>query len=410
MNITFLKAFSAYPTTPMSVTDYAVGILHPRQEVLALLPVLSVTGKSSAAAFAVADTDLDLLVSTFVSKVRASYMGLSDAINQVPDVIRDIADYGLGGDFEQLDAQIRNAATITAVGGTAQVIKIPLAIPFINVQKEHMNLNAFSAGQLIQSARVDLDVINVGLPATVVFLNGSFVASAIAGELWALTGAIRPVLWMAPAQKSYQRGATSVTVEAEGGPLFDEIVFANVDAATFPNSNDNVQIVIDGKTYVFQTAVKNLPLAFSATVKANLLGVPGYDMAQNSKNNAGTRKGRTPFVWLPGNMHPIEAEYPVAASGRSINFGPKTTSAPNLCFWRQTAITSQENLSFLATMLQDPRLQPYFSERALSADQIQQVKNLAFGDLAVYGGGSGGPGSMNSDLSLFKARYFAPAG
>lgn len=410
MNPQFLKALSVYPVSPMSVTDYAQGILHPRSEILALLPVIKPFGKSTAAAFAIADSDIDTITSAIVAKVRASWMGIGDAVNAVPDIVRDVAQYGLGADYAQMFAALRNGASVPAVGGSAITFPIPLAIPLANVQKENPNLNAYSGGQLYAQARVDLDVVGTALPFTVVLVNGSLNITAITAELWAVTGCIRPLLWMAPAQKLIVRAATSQTIESEGGPLFDEIVFASVDAATFPNSNDNIQITLDGKNYLFQTPTMNIPGGFSGTVQANVLPIPSYDMAQNTKARASaSRVGRTPFIWIGGIESPVEGEYPVAAGGRAINFGAKCTSAPTLAFWRETPITSQENLQFLATMMQDPRLQPYFAEVPLTADQITAIKALPFGRLAVYGGGSTGPGSLNGDLSIFKARQFAPA-
>lgn len=411
MQIVFLKAFSAYPVTPMSVVDFVQGALNPRQEILALLPVLQLTGKSTAAAFTLADNDIDLLTAAFVAKERASWMNIPDAINQVPDAERDISNYAMTADLAQLDVNLRNGGPVNAVGGAAIIYNVFLPIPFMNSQKEHPNVSAYSAGQLYSSARVDLDVIANGLPFNVVLTGGTIAISAVAGQLFALTGSIRPVLWMAPAQKSYQRAASNTAIESEGGPLLDDWVSSVQDAANFPNADDNVSIVIDGKTYTFQTALHNLPFAYSGTTQANQLSCPGYDSAQNTKRKTRTTfSGRVPFIYATGLTAPVENELPAAASGRALNFGPKTTAAPNLLFWRHTAITSDENLKFLATMLQDSKLQPYFSERTLSASQIQQIKNLAFGDMAVYGGGSSGPGAMNADLSLFKPRMFAPAG
>jgi len=412
MQTVFLKAFTPYPTSPLTCVDFAVGLLHPRQEVLALLAVLKPVGKSSAAAFNIADSDIDTITATYVSKQRASWMSLSDAVNAVPDVMRDIGCHASGCDLAQLSVAVRNGSAVPATGGTAITFPIPLPYVFQNIQKETPNLNAYSGGQLYSSARCDIDLVAAppALPTTIVLTNGSLVVSALTVELWAITGAIRPLLWMAGAQKVIVRGATSVTIEAEGGPLFDEFVFSLLDSATFPNTNDNIQIVIDGKNYTFQTPIQNLPFAYSMSAKNNIGSAPTYDVGQNTKARAAAaRVGRVPFVYIPGGMNPVEGEWPVAAGGRSINFGAKTTTAPNLAFWRQTPITSGENLAFLATMLQDPRLQPWFSEKALTADQINQIKMLAFGDLAVWGAGSSGPGAMNSDLSLFKPRIFAPS-
>lgn len=412
MNIIFLRGLSAYPATPMTAQDFiTTALMNPRQEILALMPVLQLTGKSTAAAFVIADGDIDILTSSFVAKIRASWMNLQDAHNQVPDAARDISNYALAADLSQLDINLRNGGPVNAVGGAAIQYNLFLPIAFMNSQKENPNLNAYSAGQLVTGARLDLDVIAQGLPFNAVLGNGTLAVSAVAGQLYALTGAIRPVLWMAPAQKSYQRGANSITIEAENGPIYDEWVSTVVDAANFPNSNDNMTITIDGKTYTFQTATTFLPYAYSGTVQANQLGVPGYDSAQNTKRKTRTGfSGRVPLIYLPGAINPVEGEVPACASGRTINFGPKTTAAPALLFWRQTAITTDENLKFMASMLSNPALQPWFSERALTAAQIEQIKGLKFNEMAVYGGGSAGPGSMNADLSLFKPRMFAPAG
>lgn len=405
----FLKAFSAYPVSPMSVTDYARGILHPRLEVISMMAVVKPVGKSSAAAFAIADSDLDTIIAAIVSGVRESHMNLANNVNCVPDVIRDIAVYGLGEDAYQAFIACRNGSLVPAVGGAAITFPIPITVPRACVQKEYVNQNAYSGGQLYSGARVDIDIVGTALPFNVVLINGTLNITAITMELWAQTGAIRPVLWMAPAQRMFVRAATTITVESEGGPLYDEFVFGLLDTATFPNANGPIQITIDGKVYLYQTPTANLAAGYSMTVKNGETGVPTYDVSQNTKARAAAaRVGRTPLIFLPGLEAPQESEIPVASGSRSINFSPQCTAAPQLAFWRQTPITSPENIQFLATMLSDPQLQPYFSELPLSSAQIDAIKNLPFDALAIQGGGNGGPGSRNDSLALFKARQFAP--
>jgi len=412
MNPFFFKGFSPYvPGAPgtMTVTDFVTGIVHPRHEILALLPVMHLTGKSSGVTFNLADEDLDRLVADYVTKMRATWMGVGDAVNVVPDIMRDFAAYGLGEDTWQLQNIARTGAAVPATGAAAEDLYIPLGIPFINVQKENPNLNAYSAGQLYNGATVNIDHTGVALPRTTVLVNGSFVASAFGMELWGLMGGIRSALWMTGAQKYFQRAASSQQQENEGGPLFDEIVFGVQDAATFPNGNDKVQVLIDGKNFLMQTPTRYLPMGFSATVRANETAVPSYDITQNNKARAAAaRTGRTPFVWVQGITRPLEREWPVVAGGRNINFGQGMTATAQLAFWRQTSILTQENLAHFANMLADSRLQTYFTDKVLSPSQIDAIKRLNFNDFAIDGGGSAGIGAMNSDLSMWKPRMFVP--
>lgn len=383
-------------------SDYEmkIGGLPKFAEILAFVMLIAVTGKSSAASFITAEPDLDAVVANLITNVRCSYNGEQDNVLVQPDELRDYCVYQNGDDpYTSYPAGTgliggTVGAAIPISSGTAGVLTIPVVLPFTSIQKENPNVNVPSGYQLNENAHFNMQGNGAGT-ANLVLTNGTFAQTAVSMKLCALLGRRRVVngelcAWVAPTLILKRRNMAN-NPDTETGPLLDELMFETRDAPTLTAITGTIsQLEVDSEN---QVAGNQTPTDLAAAFLAETISTGGraggsYDITRNTKH-AGIA-GRSPFVWINGKERADESEVPFVASYRTIAF----TSPPNgtVIYARWLSIKA----SSTQTMIQ--QLQPGTAAQGLSFDK-----------LAIKGGGSSGPGSMNSSLSDFKPRWLCPA-
>lgn len=393
---TFIKNFATPWPTDGSAADMEakIGGLGKTTEILGLEAEISITGKSTAAAFALQEQDHDILVGNIVKNVRCSYNTETDNVAAAPDRVRDVANYAWGQDPYNRYKGARIGDSVLISSGATSVFVIPILIPFINVNAENVNQNALSGAQLNRDGRVNLDSAGVLLTTlnNLALTGGNINISAVSIRLYAQLGKKRKKGFVGNTQYLRFR-SLSQNPDTEVGPFLDQLVFEVRDSVTLDGVVGSISIEIDSDTPVKGgTTTSQLAAGFLSQIKPQTSagnGALAYDITNNKRHTTfvGGITGRAVLQWYAGATSPDESEVPKVDSYRTFMF----TNASNgtIVYWRLAPIDNGKTRDAIAGVINE---NPEFKEAAgLSLDQ-----------LAVKGGGSTGSGAMNGSLRRYK--------
>jgi hypothetical protein len=374
---------SLTPGTDSELLVQVLDALAPRAEILAVKLEVEGDAKSTiAATVTLIAADVDIILDKLVKRVRGSYNSETNNISMTPKRLRRVAARLTGRDAAVEDI---GAGTVFNVNAGATIrFRIPILIPFY--VRDFMFRNALcpSGRQLNKGGEFTIETrdsagwtnINglAGGGGAIIVTNVKVVAYA-----YRLHESRDEDFCAAPL--FFRERSWSSNPETETGPFLDLFMGLAATPAVSEAALGALNITADGEL----VAKGVLPTVYARGLLAmgeSMDGLKALDIT------AGV-EGVTPLFCPIGCVQADEDEWPVIDRERILEATAVTgTVNQTIILVRAGTITGANTVAHIGKMLTDLKR-----------------TGLAFGDLAVKGGGAPGNG-LRSD---YKPRYLAPS-